>query len=166
MNPGIPLLLRFHCFQVPDNLFYFPCSSARPCQKCRSPMLPCQSSEDPSNTTYSETSDQTRLSYDIFDPTNNTFLKAHRAGHFISWTFGLVKRLRKINVDSLCWNSIGNFCSFLIEKSITGQQTPCLFSTIVFLSSLLFYISFYFFNKKHAHNAFSQNHCQSLQHIV
>ena len=71
-----------------------------------------------------------------------TFLKAHRAGHFISWTFGLVKRLWKINVDSLCWNSIGNFCSFLIEKSITGQQTPCLFSTIVFLSPLLFYISF------------------------
>ena len=67
------------------------------------------------------------------------------AGHFISWTFGLVKRLRKINVDSLCWNSIGNFCSFLIEKSITGQQTPCLFSTIVFLSPLLFYMLFSFF---------------------
>ena len=145
MNTGFPLQLKFHCFQVPEDLLYFPCTFARPCQKSRSPMLPCKPSENPSNPPYSETLERTRLSYDNFDPKNNTFLNAHRAGHFISWTFGLVKRLRKINVDSLCWNSIGNFCSFLIEKSITGQQTPCLFSTIVFLSPLLFYILFSFF---------------------
>ena len=126
-------------------------------------MLPCKPSENPSNPPHSETLERTRLSYDIFDPKNNTFLKAHRAGHFISWTFGLVKRLWKINVDSLCWNSIGNFCSFLIEKSITGQQTPCLFSTIVFLSPLLFYISFSFLNKKHA---FSKSLPDSTTHYL
>ena len=146
---------------------YFPCTFARPCQKSRSPMLPCKSSENPSNPTYSETPEQTRLSYDIFDPTNNTFLKAHRARRPLYlvdlWS---CKKIEKNKRGFSLLEFHRQLWSFLIEKSITGQQTPCLFSTIVFLSPLLFYVSFSFLNKKHAHNAFSQNHCQILQHII
>ena len=131
-------------------------------------MLPCKSSENPSNPTYSETPEQTRLSYDIFDPTNNTFLKAHRAGRPLYlvdlWS---CKKIEK-NKRGFSLLEFHRQLLLLSYWKVNHRPTDSLpiFHHCFPLSPLVLYFVFFFSIKKHTHNAFSQNHCQSLQHIV